>query len=61
VNPSRRDKSQRYYLGLFDDEQDAARAVDEHLASVGQERRNFPEDEVGEPGDLGGDAVSSPQ
>ncbi len=48
-------------LGIFDDEQDAARAVDEYLASIGRERRNFPEDEVGDPGDLGGDAVSSPQ
>ena len=67
VQPSRSSLSRRdingklYYLGKFDDEQDAARAVDEHLASVGRERRNFPEDEVGDPEDLGGDAVSSPQ
>ena len=49
------------YLGYFDDEQEAARAVDEYLASIGEERRNFPEDEVGDLGDLGGDAFSSPQ
>ena len=49
------------YIGCFDEEQEAARAVDEYLASIGYERRNFPEDEVGDLGDLGGDAFSSPQ
>ena len=47
-------------LGLTE-EQEAARAVDEYLASMGYERRNFPEDEVEDLEDLGGDAVSSPQ
>ena len=51
-----------YILALsFDEEQEAARAVDEYLASMGYERRNFPEDEVEDLEDLGGDAVSSPQ
>ena len=49
------------YIGSFDEEQEAARAVDEYLASIGYERRNFPEDEVEDLEDLGGDAVSSPQ
>ena len=49
------------YIGCFDEEQEAARAVDEYLASIGYERRNFPEDEVEDLEDLGGDAVSSPQ
>ena len=49
------------YIGSFDEEQEAARAVDEYLASMGYERRNFPEDEVEDLEDLGGDAVSSPQ
>ena len=49
------------YIGSFDEEQEAARAVDEYLASIGYERRNFPEDEVEDLEDLGGDSVSSPQ
>ena len=54
-------KRNEIYIGSFDEEQEAARAVDEYLASIGYERRNFPEDEVGNLEDLGGDAVSSPQ
>ena len=54
-------KRNEIYIGSFDEEQEAARAVDEYLASIGYERRNFPEDEVEDLEDLGGDAVSSPQ
>ena len=54
-------KKNEIYIGSFDEEQEAARAVDEYLASIGYERRNFPEDEVEDLEDLGGDAVSSPQ
>jgi hypothetical protein len=47
------------YLRNFEDEQDAARAVDVWLLSQGRAARNFTEEDAGVL--EGGDAITTPQ